>query len=186
MNQIIEWLTIGDLRSDGQANEVAELVLAQPAIFPDLLAALTDKNDAVRGHAADALEKVSRQMPGLIGPHIDLIIRVARTDDVPMVRFHLAMIFGNLAHEQRLTETIIPTLLDMLGDESAFVKSWCVSSLVIWGRRQPQWKQTILEGLSALSHAASIAVRHRAEKAVQLLLDERLPMPAGWVKSQSV
>jgi len=184
MNQIIEWLAIGDLRSDGQANEVAALVLAQPVVFPDLLAALTDKNDVVRGHAADALEKVSRQAPDLIVPHLDLMMRVARTDDISMARFHLAMIFGNLAHENTLAESIIPTLLDMLGDESVFVKSWAISSLVIWGRRQAQWRQTILDGLSPLIHHASIAVRHRAEKATRLLMDERLSLPAGWVKSR--
>jgi hypothetical protein len=35
-----------------------------------------------------------------------------------------------------------------------------------------------------LSRDNSIAVRHRVEKAIRLLLDERLPIPQGWVKSQ--
>lgn len=181
---ITEWLSIGDLRSDGQANEVAAMVLAQPIVFPDLLAALSDENEVVRGHAADALEKVSRHMPELLIPHLDRIIRIARTDAVSMVRFHLAMIFGNLAHDPGLADLLIPTLLDMLGDESVFVKSWCISSLTIWGRRQVQWKQPILDGLSPLSHDASIAVRHRTEKAIRLLLNDQLPVPAGWIKSK--
>ncbi len=184
MNQIIEWLSIGDLRSDGQANEVAAMALAQPIIFPDLLEGLTDKNDVVRGHAADALEKVSREMPELFIPELARLIQVVRTEAVPMVRWHLAMIFGNLAHDHILTDPVIPTLLDMLGDESAFVKSWCISSLVIWGRCYPEWRQTIIEGLTLLTRDASIAVRHRAEKAIRLLLNERLPMPAGWMKSK--
>ncbi|MBN1536533.1 MAG: hypothetical protein JW908_07360 [Anaerolineales bacterium] len=186
MNQIIEWLSIGDLRSDGQANEAAAAVLSQPAIFPDLLAALTDDNDVVRGHAADALEKVSREMPDLLVPQLAHLIRVARTDNLPMVRFHLAMIFGNLAHEPRLGESIIPALLGMLQDESAFVKSWSLSSLVLWGRQQPHWQQQILDTFSTLTHDTSIAVRHRAVKAIQLLTDNQLPIPSGWVKSKRV
>jgi HEAT repeat protein len=176
MNQIIEWLSMGDLRSDGQANEAASLVLSQPIIFPDLLAALSDKNEVVRGHAADTLEKVSRQMPELFVQHLDLLIQVVRSDDLPMVRWHIAMIFGNLAYDPTLAESVIPVLIDMLTDESAFVKSWCISSLVIWGRRKTEWRQGIIEALAPLSRDNSIAVRHRVEKAIRLLLDERLPI----------
>jgi HEAT repeat protein len=184
MNQIIEWLSIGDLRSDGQANEAAATVLAQPVIFPDLLACLTDAKDVVRAHAADALEKVSREMPELFAQALDLLIRVVRSDDLPMVRWHIAMIFGNLAHVETLADPIISTLIDMLADESAFVKSWCISSLVIWGRRKPERRQEIITAFAPLSRDNSIAVRHRTEKAIQLLLNDCLPMPPGWVKSK--
>ncbi len=184
MNQIIEWLSIGDLRSDGQANEAATLALFQPVIFLDLLAGLTNAKDVVRAHAADALEKVSRQKPDLFTDRLDLLIRVARRDDLPMVRWHIAMIFGNLANDETLVDPIIPTLIDMLADESAFVKSWCISSLVIWGRQKSERRQEILAALAPLSRDNSIAVRHRTEKAIQLLLDEQLPIPAGWVKSK--
>jgi HEAT repeat protein len=182
-NQILGWLSIGDLRSDGQANEAAAVVLAQPLLFPDLLAGLSDEKDIVRAHAADALEKVSRQMPELLVDQLDLLIRVVRCDDLPMVRWHIAMIFGNLAHNETLAETVIPILLDMLADESAFVKSWCISSLVIWGRNHPDWQLTILEALAPLSQSPSIAVRHRTQKAIHLLLNPKAPMPAGWLKS---
>lgn len=186
MNQIIEWLAIGDLRSDGQANEVAAMVLAQPVIFPDLMQALTHENDAVRGHAADALEKISREMPELLIPQMQHLIRMARTETVPMVRWHLAMAFGNLAQNPTLAETIIPLLIDMLGDESAFVKTWCISGLVIWGRKYPEWQTGIIEELSPLTRDASIAVRYRAEKAILLLMKPRLPMPAGWMKCKKI
>lgn len=184
MNQIIEWLAIGDLRSDGQANQVAAMVLAQPVIFPDLMEALTHEDDVVRGHAADALEKISREMPELLIPQIQHLIRAARTETVPMVRWHLAMVFGSLAHERALAEMIIPLLIDMLGDESPFVKTWATSSLVIWGRRYLQWQPEIIERLLPLSRDASIAVRHRAEKAIRLLMNPHLPLPSGWVKSK--
>lgn len=182
----MEWLAIGDLRSDGQANEVAAMVLAQPAIFPDLIEALINGNNIVRGHAADALEKVSRDMPELFVPQLDSFIQVARSDDGSTVRFHMAMLFGNLAYEQTLAEKLVPLLLDMVEDESPFVKSWVISSLLIWGRLYPEWQPKILESLILLREDTSIAVRHRADKAIRLLLNEAFPLPPGWVKSKRV
>jgi hypothetical protein len=43
-----------------------------------------------------------------------------------------------------------------------------------------------MASLSALQGDASIAVRHRATKALQLLTNDQLPLPAGWNKSQRV
>jgi len=56
-----EMLAVGDLRSDGLASEVAGLVLARPELLADLVSLLGDVHPAMRGHAADALERVSRQ-----------------------------------------------------------------------------------------------------------------------------
>jgi hypothetical protein len=41
MNPILEWLSGGDLRSDGMADEVAELVLKNPAMFNEIIARRT-------------------------------------------------------------------------------------------------------------------------------------------------
>ena len=38
MNTILEWLSIGDLTSDGQANEVAKLMSENIRLLPDLVA----------------------------------------------------------------------------------------------------------------------------------------------------
>ena len=42
MNQVLSWLSGGDLRSDGMANEVADFVLENPTAFEDLFAGLSD------------------------------------------------------------------------------------------------------------------------------------------------
>ena len=80
MNQILSWLAGGDLRSDGEASEVAAFVLANPQVFDDLLDGLTISDDVVRGRTADALEKVARSRPDLLNEHLDLLIQVAERD----------------------------------------------------------------------------------------------------------
>jgi hypothetical protein len=63
MNDLLRLLTGGDLRSDGQANEVADFVMANPSRLNDLLDGLQDINDVVRGRTAHAIERISRTHP---------------------------------------------------------------------------------------------------------------------------
>ena len=63
MSTIFEWLAIGDLTSDGQAYEVAALVNENIRLLPDLVDTLTNLSEAIRGHGADALEKVHVNIP---------------------------------------------------------------------------------------------------------------------------
>lgn len=82
MSSIVEWLSTGDLRSDGAANEVADLVLQNPDLIEDLMDALRVRDDIVRGHAADALEKVARHLPELLIVHLDEIVSMTMHDEV--------------------------------------------------------------------------------------------------------
>lgn len=59
-----ELLALGDLRSDGFANEVVRIVSENLELRPALMEALASGDPVVRGHAADALEKLARQHPG--------------------------------------------------------------------------------------------------------------------------
>lgn len=184
MNQLLEWLAGGNLRSDGQASEVADLVLQNPQLFDDLYEGLFVEDDVVRGRTAHALERISRSKPERLAAHMQQLIGVAKSDPVPMVRFHLAMLFGNLLVYEDQVETIKTVLLEMLGDESAFTRNWVISSLCILGRKYPREREVILQALSPYLSDASIAIRSRTEKALALLTDERQPFPPGWIKSE--
>lgn len=184
MNQLLEWLTGGDLRSDGQASEVADLVLENHQLFDDLYAGLLVETDVVRGRTAHALERISRIQPELLVGHVNELVEVAKKDPLPMVRFHLAMLFGNLLIYQDQVEVIKSTLLEMMGDESVFTRSWVISSLCILGRKYPDEREAILQALAPGLRDDSIAIRSRTQKALRLLSDERQPFPQGWIKSE--
>jgi HEAT repeat protein len=179
---IKDWLGVGDLRSDGLASQVAVLVNENPDLLPDLLEALANGSDTVRGHAADALERVSRLHPAWIASSLDQLLSQATSDSVPMVRWHMAMLFGNLGTAGFYDERLTRALVVLLDDCSNFVKSWAISSLCLIGRLVPQSSALILESIAPLQEDASIAVRHRAHKAVELLMNLNQQPPPGWVK----
>ena len=77
MNQVLAWLSGGDLRSDGMANEVAEFVLENPAMFADLYAGLSEVDDLMRGRTADALEKVARKRTDLVRDQVPEMVAIA-------------------------------------------------------------------------------------------------------------
>jgi HEAT repeat protein len=180
------WLARGDLRSDGQANEVAELVGNRLELLPDLMDALTSGDDATRGHAADALEKVARSHPDALSPYIPVLAGVARRDVVGMVRWHLAMVLGHTAMLRDTIDTAEATLIQLLGDGNALVRSWAITSLCIVSRLYPGRTPTIVEAVSRLAHDRSAAVAKRAGKAVELMTLPSQPFPKGWIKCERI
>lgn len=182
-NQILTWLSDGDLRSDGMANEAARVVLDNPAIIDDLVAGLSESDDVIRARTADALEKVAREMPDLLKDHLQQLIDLAETEQVPAVKMHLAMIFGHLAVYEEMLEQLILVLYYLLEDESVFTRSWAIASLCIIGRKYPIENQRILNKLSQLQSDPSVAIRSRIAKAVVLLTNPEKEFPKGWIKS---
>jgi HEAT repeat protein len=183
-NQLLGWLSGGDLRSDGDATEVAELVLDQPDLFGDLIPGLDHANPVVRGRTADVLEKVARVRPGWVNEiRVDLL-RVAEEDPVPMVRWHLAMVLGYLLVYPEHYGSIYLILIRMLADESVFVRSWVITSLTIAGRLDPERCEEIVQLLVPLLKDESVAIRTRAKKALAALTDAAAPLPKGWIKSE--
>ena len=122
-NELLKKLSGGDLRSDGRANEVAEDVIKDPQLLDMLVEGLSESNDMIRARSAHALEKISRNNPIMLQVLIPQLIRLAFEDRVPMVKWHLAMIFGNIPFEKE-NEKVISALFHLLNDNSNFVRSW--------------------------------------------------------------
>ena len=186
MNQILEWLSTGDLRSDGLADQVVDFVLDYPAAFVDLFDGLSAADEVVRGHAADALEKNARTKPDLCADRLQEIFELFKNDPLPMVRWHLAMMLGHQALYQEQVDEISKALLESLKDESVFVKSWVIVSLCIVGRLYPLRREEITAAITPLHKDTSIAIRSKVRKAMDILLEEDSPFPGGWVKSERI
>ena len=111
------------------------------------------------------------------------LISLSASDRISMVKWHLAMIFGNTAFAVRDIEPVVSALFRLLKDESVFVRSWAVSSLCIIGRRDKRRRRKIINAIRTLQHDRSIAVGVRAVKALRALENENEPLPAGWYKT---
>jgi len=184
MNQVLAWLSGGDLSSDGMANQVAEFVLENPKAFADLYAGLSEADDLVRGRTADALEKVARKRTDLFRDQVPEMIVITAEERVPVVKMHLAMIFGHLAVYPELVSQLLPALRLLLKDESVFTRSWAIVSLCIIARKFPEQCQAVIEDLLPLQRDESIAIRSRVKKALPLLTDPCSHFPQGWIKSE--
>jgi HEAT repeat protein len=183
MNEILNWLSGGDLRSDGLADQAAEFILENPQLKEELFDGLKSEDPVIRGRTADALEKVARKEPELFIDQVQELIDLTRTETVPMVKMHLAMLFGHLVPCDQNIGEIIDILLYLLKDDSAFTKSWTITSLTIIGRKYPSNRDLVYESIFPLRADESIAIRTRVSKALETLVDDRNRFPKGWIKS---
>jgi HEAT repeat protein len=186
MNSLLRRLEGGDLRSDGDGDPVARTVLQRPRLFQRLYDGLHESSDVVRGRSAHALELVARARPDLLLPRLPELLQLAERDRVAMVRWHIAMILGHLAAEQLDASLVVRVLLRLLGDPSAFVRSWSITSLTIFGRLVAGRRGVITRRIAERLQDPSIAVRRRAEFALEALRSGESAVPRGWVKSTVV
>jgi len=183
MNELLERLTGGNLSSDGRANEVAEDVIENPSLLSKLVEGLSESDDVVRARTAHAFERISRANPELLHRLTSQFIKLASTEKVPMVKWHLAMIFGNAWFPEEETNAVLAALFRLLEDESVFVKSWAMVSLVFWGRRIRSKREEIAARIRAFQDDKSIAIRTRVTKALRVLENENEPIPPSWIKT---
>ncbi len=181
MNSLLELLKEGDLRSDGRANEVALKVIKNPELFDLLWEGLFEADKVVRGRTAHALEKVSRNKNVLFSNLADKIMYKALNDDIPMVKWHLAMLISNLKLSTSETSRAISTLLKLLDDPSIFVKTWSIYTLTILAMENPEKTQLIREKIAAHKHHKSVAVQNRVSKSLEVL-DDGVDLPKWWSK----
>ncbi len=184
MNQLSEWLKSGNLISDGLSNEVVRFVKADLNLLGDLVEGLTDDNDVVRGHTADALEKLARSDPERVMKYLPIFIQTAEEDSVPMVRWHIAMILGHLSVCQDQVDEITAALIDLLSDQSVFTQSWAIVSLCIIARLYPVKADQILNAIALLKTSGSVAIRSKVRNALPVLTNEQAPFPKGRIRSE--
>jgi HEAT repeat protein len=177
-------LAVGDLRSDGLSNEVVRIVLSRPERLPDLVESLASNNPATRGHAADALEKIARKLPHAFLELLPSISRRATTDEVPMVRWHLAMLLSHVSSFPQASCTATSTLLKLIQDPSPFVRSWAITGLALSARRRPGSARRAIRAISPLTRDESPSVAKRASTALRALTDSQGRIPKSWLKTE--
>jgi hypothetical protein len=186
MNKILSLLTGGDLRSDGLANEVANIILDNDILIGELWEGFNSTDKLIRGRSADALEKISRTKPELVIPQLKNLFSLAKMDNPMMVKMHLAMIFGHVLACDVEEEEIKNILYYLLRDESVFTRSWAIVSLCILARKYPQNKSEIIQKITPMKTDKSVAIRTKASKALKVLLEDDAPFPKGWIKSTNL
>ncbi len=95
MASIVDKLKGTDLRSIGEANEVASMVHSQQA-FDELFYCLSsgDRNLVMR--SADAIEKITRQHPGFLSKHKKQLLLLCEEALNKELKWHLAQLLPRL------------------------------------------------------------------------------------------
>ena len=174
------------MRSDGAANQAVEAVLHHEELIGDLIEGLSHTSDVLRGRTADALEKIARSRPDLVVNFHTFFIELLEKECVAMVKMHLAMALGHLACYEYTIPSSVTVLIKLLGDKTAFVKSWAISSLCIIARLYPSRTGEITQRISELKNDESIAIRTRVFKAMETLINQKALFPKGWNKSEHI
>ncbi len=184
MNRLLSRLEGGSLISDGDANAVADEAAKNQELLSDLLGRLSEPDDVVRARTAHALERISRTKPALLQSHLGLFLEKTG-DTMPMVKWHIAMLLGNLATTQEVGGKVLPTLFRLMGEsEGVFVRSWSIVSLCVIGKKYPPLRQQILNEVSRYREDKKASIKVKIKKTIACL-EKNEPIPKGWLKNQA-
>jgi hypothetical protein len=162
-----------DPTSANDAEAAVEDVLAHHERLPLLVEGLDSPEDIIRAKTAHALERIADADPDLIAGYVATFIRIARSDQVPMVRLHMAMILGEIPVEQEDLDMVIGTLEHLLAeDDNLFVKSWSIVSLAHIGLRVPSRKPGIVDAIWPFREHGDGLLQAKAARAIEMLETE--------------
>jgi hypothetical protein len=151
-------------------------VIEDHALRPALLEGLQEPDDLIRARASHAVERVSRYDPELVRPHIPGLMGLATSDPTPIVRWHLAILLGNVPYrEDGERNAAIATLGHLLADENAMVRGWAIVSLTLIAERNPGRRAELLAMITGMADDPSPIVRGRVEQSAEYLRADEGP-----------
>lgn len=185
MNIFERWLAEGDLTSDGKSNEATAVILNNPIRVEQLVECFDSSDPIVRGHAANAAEKIAREKPEIFLPYMHILFKTAVQDPIGSVKQHLAMLFGHTAIFEELVNPSLMTLSTLLENQHAFTKIWAISSLCIIAALYPKYQPRVLGEIVQFEDSSKNSVCIRAQKAREILTEDS-DFPEGWVKNLAI
>ncbi len=170
VNEILDKLSGGDLRSEGRAAEVALEIIDDPSLLTALTKGLHSDDKVIRARTCMTMEVVSRDHPDLLLGTLAQLIELASTDTVSQVRWHIAEVFGNVAVSDDDAEQIISILFEYLSDKSKIVKYCAVQTLGILGKTSSR-REEIVSRISVLKNESK-GLTKAVRKALENLGEE--------------
>ena len=164
MNQIIEKLQGGDLRSKGRSDEVVKEVFDNPRLFGLVIDGMIYKDPVVRMRASDAAEKITRERPGYLASHKSRLINMISRIDQKEVRSHVALILPRLQLTEIEREKVFQILLSYLEDESKFVKTSAMQGLADIAEQDRTYLSRVIGLVEDMVETGSPAIKSRGKK----------------------
>lgn len=165
MATFADMLTGGHRNSLGRTAEVVDIVLADPHRLDELFATMADPDGVVRMRVGDALEKICRERPDLLVPHIDHILSGLGRIDQPSVQWHVAQMLEHLHGD--LSEDQTHRALRLMRRNLTRSTDWIVLNVTMdvlthWSARDPSLVRWLASELERLSQDKRKSVARRA------------------------
>ncbi len=164
MHPLLKKLSRGDRRSIGRSNGVVAHVLAHPAYFRHVFAALTVDDPVVRMRAADAIEKITAQCPEILQPFKRKLLAIAGSTDQQEIRWHAALLIPRLKLTTRERAVALDILFDYLRDKSSIVKTFAMQAIWDLATTDARLKAQIITLIEELTEVGTPAMRARGRK----------------------
>jgi len=166
---ILGKLAGGDRRSIGRADEVAEEIVADEALFAAVVSGMLHSDPVIRMRAADAVEKASQTRPDLLQPHKERLLGEIAGVNQQEVRWHLSLMLARLRLDDGDRRRVLAILDDHLQDESRIVKVNAMQALAELGLRYEDLRKHAVEQLERLTREGSPAMKARGRKLLKAL-----------------
>ena len=170
-SSILSLLQGGDRRSIGRSDEVAGMVLKNRRLFPTLISGLWHDDPLVRMRAADAAEKITRQLPELLIPHKQELLGLMAETDQAELRWHLAVLIPRLPLTSRERQLVISLLKGYLQDRHSIVKTLALQGLANLTQTDPAIRMEVKEILQQAARNGTPAMRARSRKLLKDLVN---------------
>jgi len=128
---LLEALTRGDMRTIGPADEVAPLVVIDPALFQAVIEAMSASDKGLAMRSADVAEKASRLSPGLLQPYKANLLELVSTSAQQEVQWHAIQMIERLEldeGDQELAFQVLERLFN--GAQSRIVKASALHAIM--------------------------------------------------------
>ncbi|MDC7787802.1 hypothetical protein PQJ75_26445 [Rhodoplanes sp. TEM] len=169
-------LAVGDRRTVGAADAVADELAAEPVRSGELVILLFDLDRGVRMRAADALEKASALAPELLRDHEQRLIVCAEDAADPELKWHLARMLPRLALEPHDRAAALDIVHGWLADDSVVVRVEALDAFAALAAGDPALAAEVQRRLDEALASGRPAEKARAR---QILRTRTAPAPAG-------
>ncbi len=169
MTDILEKLRGGDLRSIGQANDVAQGIENNPSLFEMVFVGLYDGEPVVRMRSADVIEKVTKKNPELLSGYTSKVISILASVDQQEVCWHMAQVSPRLECTKSEEHKIIGLLNKLLSHKSKIVKVSAMDSLAFFAERNKSILADVIGIIKEQMKNGSPAIQSRGRKLLERL-----------------
>lgn len=170
MQNILDKLSGGDLRSIGKADEVISDVLKTPTLFSEVFKGMKHTHPLIRMRSADIVEKISKMHPEYLKPHKEELINEIAEIEQQEVRWHVALMFTYIElSDMDILKVIEKLLLWLNNSKSKIVKVNSLEALAHIAAQDRSYKNKVLPILEEIAENSSPAMMARSKRLIDKL-----------------